>query len=325
MSRWFRVYEEMLHDPKVQCLPAATYKAWMNLLCVASKHDGVLPDIRALTFLLQMDARRIRILLADLEARTLLDRIGDTLAPHGWATRQYRGDLSTERVKRFRNARRAVSGTAPETEAETETEKDKITLTRGRIGSAGSTRHGTSVGSVEPGRKGTAGCVRDADIGISKDLANRPTDAPGPDHPLGSLAPTSPGGAAPDDLPEPWPPDAFKRWLALYPRKTASDRAAKAFETLRRSGRVSWSRLVETTTRYAGGAADPRFIPYPANWLAAGHWNDEPSPATPHRPESAGGLSATFDRLEARIAGAGDPRPGPLCGGDQAGARRGRL
>jgi hypothetical protein len=47
------------------------------------------------------------------------------MSPHNWDKRQYKSDVSTERVKRFRNGKRNVSETPPETEADTENRTER--------------------------------------------------------------------------------------------------------------------------------------------------------------------------------------------------------
>lgn len=56
-SRWFRFYDEALDDPKVQRLPGEDFKAWVNMLALASKHGGQLPAIGDMAFALRMDER----------------------------------------------------------------------------------------------------------------------------------------------------------------------------------------------------------------------------------------------------------------------------
>jgi len=34
MSQWFRMYAEVLDDPKVQRLSGDEFKAWVNILCL---------------------------------------------------------------------------------------------------------------------------------------------------------------------------------------------------------------------------------------------------------------------------------------------------
>jgi hypothetical protein len=43
--RWLRLYCEVVADPKVQRLPGDKFKRWINLLCVAGQHDGILPPM----------------------------------------------------------------------------------------------------------------------------------------------------------------------------------------------------------------------------------------------------------------------------------------
>lgn len=125
MTRWFRMYDEILDDPKVQKLPAEDFRAWVNLLALASKNGGVLPDVDGIAFALRRSSNDVETLLERLLNATLIDKRngganGYHYAPHGWAERQYKSDSSTERVQRFRNARRNCNATPPEPEPESE-------------------------------------------------------------------------------------------------------------------------------------------------------------------------------------------------------------
>jgi hypothetical protein len=130
MNRWFRVYDEALDDPKVQRLPAEYFKLWFNTLCVASRHGGVLPPIEDLAFLLRMRVDEVVDGIKWLENAGLIEGAGNgERSPHNWLKRQFQSDSSTERVKRFRNARRNVAETStetpPESESESESESEK--------------------------------------------------------------------------------------------------------------------------------------------------------------------------------------------------------
>jgi len=110
--QWFRFYGDAVNDPKVQSLTGDQFKFWVNLLCVASKNKGTI-KISELPFTLRMDEAAIRLALGSLEALNLLVRSNqhaDCITPNGWNKRQYKSDVSTERVKRFRN----VAETPPE-------------------------------------------------------------------------------------------------------------------------------------------------------------------------------------------------------------------
>lgn len=85
---WLRLYTEVLNDPKVQNLSDRLFRAWINLLCVASKYRGVLPEIEELAFLLRIKPAKATVLLEELRAVGLFDEIDGHIAPHNWKGRQ---------------------------------------------------------------------------------------------------------------------------------------------------------------------------------------------------------------------------------------------
>src|SRR5690606_29156243 len=115
-------------DPKVQRLPAALFKVWVNILCIASRHGGKIPS-DDLAFLLRMDEGPAVDAVAKLVDAGLIDGAGGGLEPHNWSSRQYKSDSSAERVKKLREKRKgngACNGdvTANVTPPDTETETD---------------------------------------------------------------------------------------------------------------------------------------------------------------------------------------------------------
>jgi len=124
---WFRFYTEALDDPKVQKLPAEHFRVWVNLLCVAKKHDGKLPSESDCAFMLRMDTAAFHVTFEALKSSGLIDeKVGQSrhTEPHNWSKRQYKSDTSAERTRRYRNRHRDVTETPPETETETETETE---------------------------------------------------------------------------------------------------------------------------------------------------------------------------------------------------------
>ena len=105
MSRWFRFYDEVLDDPKVQLLPKDVAWGWVNLLCLASKHQGKLPGLPAIAFSLRISERDADSLVSALIMAGLVDDVGSHMEPHNWSGRQYR-DSSADRVKRHRERRK---------------------------------------------------------------------------------------------------------------------------------------------------------------------------------------------------------------------------
>lgn len=127
MSRWFRMYDELLDDPKVQRLSGDDFKAWVNILCLASRKDGALPPVEDIGFALRIDARKASTMVKRLVDAGLLDQDGDRFTPHGWNARQYKSDVSTDRVKAFRKRKKGVAGNGDETFHETAPDTDTDT------------------------------------------------------------------------------------------------------------------------------------------------------------------------------------------------------
>lgn len=128
MSTWFRMYAEVLNDPKAQRLPGETFKGWVNVLCIAAQNDGALPSDEDIAFALRIDARKAVKLMNDLRDAGLIDVSETGRKPHNWNGRQYKSDVSTDRVKRFRerSTKRFKNGdeTSGETAPDTDTETD---------------------------------------------------------------------------------------------------------------------------------------------------------------------------------------------------------
>jgi hypothetical protein len=135
MTRWFRVYVDLVDDPKVQRLDAALFKVLINLWCLASANDGALPPIDEIAFKLRMKREKAQRVLTELRAAGLIDDDQRGARPHNWDKRQFTSDGSTPRVKRFRERRRNVSSAASETgpESETEAEAERKTPSQGSM------------------------------------------------------------------------------------------------------------------------------------------------------------------------------------------------
>ncbi len=116
MNHWLRLYNDVINDPKVLKLPEASRWHWVAMLCIASKYDGEIPSLGDVALLLRMPEHKAGAVLATLAKAGLLDKTETGFRPHNWEGRQYKSDVSTERVKRFRNGKRNVSETPPDTE-----------------------------------------------------------------------------------------------------------------------------------------------------------------------------------------------------------------
>lgn len=124
VNPWFRFYHAVLDDPKVQRLPDRLFKAWINLLCLASRHNGNVPPAGDVAFALRLTEGEATKIVAALVAATLIDCNDGTFRIHNWDRRQFHGDGSgAERSRRFRarqqNVLRDDGTTAPESEQNT--------------------------------------------------------------------------------------------------------------------------------------------------------------------------------------------------------------
>lgn len=120
MSRWFRLYDDLVDDPKIQRLPGETVKALLNLWCLASQNDGLLPAVDDIAFKLRMKPSKVEQLLSVLGECGLIDSDETGLRPHNWNARQFKSDVSNERVKRHRERKCNVTPTVTVTPPETE-------------------------------------------------------------------------------------------------------------------------------------------------------------------------------------------------------------
>lgn len=58
MTRWFRVYDDLVDDPKVQRIDPSLFKALINVWCLTSANHGVLPPIAVVAFKLRTTAQK---------------------------------------------------------------------------------------------------------------------------------------------------------------------------------------------------------------------------------------------------------------------------
>jgi hypothetical protein len=111
MSLWFRFYSGVVDDPKAQMLPPELFKFWVNMLCLAAKHDGALPPLPVTAFALRVTEAKASEVILRLHSAALLDKTEDGFKPHNWDFRQFKGDkvdaTNADRQRRFREKHRA--------------------------------------------------------------------------------------------------------------------------------------------------------------------------------------------------------------------------
>jgi hypothetical protein len=113
---WFRLYTEFAHDTKVQLLPHAMQRHLIMLFCLKGsgeletllKRCQVVPSAfhersveQKLAFALRISEKELAETKGEFEREGFIDGSWNLL---NWEKRQYRSDVSTERVHRFREA-----------------------------------------------------------------------------------------------------------------------------------------------------------------------------------------------------------------------------
>src|SRR5690349_9892907 len=116
---WLRLWVGITDDPKVQRLPLILFRAWINCLCIAKANGGPLPEMEDIAYKLKVTKGRAEAMISDLRNARLIDLKDGQLWMHDWDEWQFQSDSSTERVKRWRNAKRNVAETPNETLHET--------------------------------------------------------------------------------------------------------------------------------------------------------------------------------------------------------------
>jgi hypothetical protein len=115
-GRWFRLYDDVINDPKVMRISIEMRWRWIELLCCASKNDGKIPSQQDLAFMLRVKPQQTSVILTELVHAGLVDRKDGGYAPHNWDRRQWKSDVkdptAAERKRRQRQRERDISVTS---------------------------------------------------------------------------------------------------------------------------------------------------------------------------------------------------------------------
>lgn len=117
-NSWFRFYNNVVDNPKVQLLDGDLIKDWVNLLCLASRNGGWLPEIEVIAFALRCSEDDAQSKINILVRAVLFDYVDGRCRPHDWSDWQYVSDHSTDRSaasrarKKQRNRTVAGNGSA---------------------------------------------------------------------------------------------------------------------------------------------------------------------------------------------------------------------
>ena len=109
MSRWFRVYEGLIDDPKWIRLGPDLRSAVITVWCIAARNNGRSPSLEDLSFHFRLSEARTQKLVDELTRCGYIDKDEEGMAPHNWSGRQHIDEGSGGRVKRHR-AKRLAAG-----------------------------------------------------------------------------------------------------------------------------------------------------------------------------------------------------------------------
>lgn len=117
-SRWFRMYDEFIDDPKTATLSDRQGWAWVRILAIANRSDdGILPSLKDIAFHLRCSINDAENVVHELIEYGLLDVVqvsgsGSVVTPHAWGARQFKWDgvdrTNSERQKRWRQSKRRM-------------------------------------------------------------------------------------------------------------------------------------------------------------------------------------------------------------------------
>ena len=134
--QWFRMYHDMIEDPKIGTLNDAQFRLWVEILCLSCS-AGNCGDTELTIDEINWKLRRnVTGTLQELLDRNLVvfvdGRKGHTIKVVNWDKRQFLSDNSTERVRKYREKTSGKNETLQKrfcnpTDTDTDTDTDTKT------------------------------------------------------------------------------------------------------------------------------------------------------------------------------------------------------
>ena len=104
--QWFRVYTEIIDDPKIAQMDGESFKIFMFLLAVACEQEkeGVIEmSIEDIAWRIRRNVSETLQVVSSLVSSCILTKINDKKYSFlNWEKRQYKSDNSSERVRKYR-------------------------------------------------------------------------------------------------------------------------------------------------------------------------------------------------------------------------------
>lgn len=119
LGLWYRFYVSVLDNPKIEALSDFNFRIWTKLNAIATSNGGLIPgDMGTLAILCRRSEGKIRNAVQVLLSAKLMEYCDQDLTPHEWELWQYDSDISTNRVKAFRERTKTKKETLHETPLE---------------------------------------------------------------------------------------------------------------------------------------------------------------------------------------------------------------
>ncbi len=118
--KWFRLYGDMIDDPKVGTLNDAEFRLWIELLCLACKAGNSGDTKHTLDEVSWSLRRNVTETFRELLHRKLVtvhktQEGRETVRITKWKERQFQSDSSTDRVRKHREKQKKRTGNVTET------------------------------------------------------------------------------------------------------------------------------------------------------------------------------------------------------------------
>ena len=128
--QWFRVYTEIIDDPKVATMDGETFKVFMFLLAVAceqEKNGYIEMSIEEMAWRIRCNVTVTLQVVSSLVTCNILTKIDDKKYLFlNWEKRQYKSDNSAERVRKYRTLQKRYSNGLEQNRTDTEQSKKRF-------------------------------------------------------------------------------------------------------------------------------------------------------------------------------------------------------
>lgn len=132
--RWFRLYNEIIDDPKVAKMSPKVFKFFIFLMCFASEREqnGALPfSKKELSWRLRIPIKRINLYINELKELKIIED-NPVILFINWGKRQFASDSSKERVKKHRDSKCNVTVT-PDVTHQNRTEQNRTDIKKKNV------------------------------------------------------------------------------------------------------------------------------------------------------------------------------------------------